>query len=232
MRGSEDIEVILFDVDGTLFDQREAHRRALYQIKERYDVFKDIDMDEMVQTFREIDKEAIEGFRNGVSLNELRWKRSENFLKELGISQSFTETFHEEFYRIYPSIPAEVKGAKEVVEYLKPRCDLGVLSNSTEEVQMKKLQTLELTKYFDEFIFSEEVGSRKPDRGIFLHALEKFDKSIDRFLYVGNSFRSDVRGAMKVGMKACWLNRSNEKKGDGPTPTLEIQGLVELLNIY
>lgn len=76
------------------------------------------------------------------------------------------------------------------------------------------------------------MGSRKPDEDIFLHALEKFGKSGPRFLYVGDSFRSDVRGAKKVGMKTCWLNRSNEKKGGGPTPILEIDELVELLEIF
>jgi len=140
MRGSEDIEVILFDVDDTLFDQREAHHRALRQIKERYDVFKGIDMDEIIHTFREIDDEIIKDFRGGVPLNEVRWKRSKRFVKSLSISQDFAETFHEKFYRIYPSIPVEVERAREVVEDLNSRYELGILSNSTEKVQMENFK--------------------------------------------------------------------------------------------
>ena len=94
---------------------------------------------------------------------------------------------------------------------------------------MKKLNVLELTEYFDKFIFSEEVGSRKPDKEIFLHALEKVDKNGESCLYVGNSFRTDIKGAKKVGMKTCWLNRQGKQKED--VPDLEIKELSELLEI-
>jgi len=227
----KDIDVIFFDVDDTLFDQHEAHRRALNQLKNKYQVFDEVDLEDVIQAFEEADSEAIEEFRNSVPMEELRWNRSEKFLKKLGVTQDFTETFHEEFYRIYPSIPVEVDGAEKVVKELHSRYELGVLTNSTEEVQMEKLRVLELKEYFDTFVFSEEVGSRKPDEGIFLHALDEVNKSSERCMYVGNSFRSDIKGAEKVGMRTCWLNRHDEKAED-TIPDLEIKELSELLEIF
>ncbi|MEF8873751.1 MAG: HAD family hydrolase [Candidatus Thermoplasmatota archaeon] len=233
MRSSEleKIEVIFFDVDDTLFEQKKAHKETLYRIKDSYDFFEGIGMNELTRTFEETDKEAIEEFRNGVPMKELRWNRSEKFLKKIGVDEDLTETFHEEFYRIYPTLPMGIEGAEETVKYLASGYELGILTNSTEEVQMKKIHALDLAEYFDLFIFSEEVGSRKPDEGIFLHALEKVDKSSDRCLYVGNSYRSDIEGASKVGMRTCWLNREGEKRGDMQKPTLEIKKLRELLEI-
>lgn len=227
----KDIDVIFFDVDDTLFDQHEAHRRALNQLKNKYQVFDEVDLEDVIQAFEEADSEAIEEFRNSVPMEELRWNRSERFLKKLGVTQDFTDTFHEEFYRIYPSIPVEVDGAEKVVKELNSRYELGVLTNSTEEVQMEKLRVLELKEYFDTFVFSEEVGSRKPDERIFLHALDEVNKSSERCMYVGNSFRSDIKGAEKVGMWTCWLNRHDEKAED-TIPDLEIKELSELLEIF
>jgi len=227
----KEIDVIFFDVDDTLFDQQEAHRRALHKIKNRYQVFDGVDMDEIIQAFKEADRDAIEEFRNSVPMKDLRWNRSERFLKKIGISEDFTETFHKQFYRIYPSIPVEIEGAKKLVDYLNSRYELGILTNSTEEVQMKKLRALKLTEYFDKFIFSEEVGSRKPDEEIFLHALGEVDKSGESCLYIGNSYRTDIKGAKKVGMRTGWLNRDGKQKEDGLEPDLEIRELSELIEI-
>jgi len=228
LNGNE-LEVIFFDVDDTLFDQQEAHRRALYQIKNRYQVFDGVDMDEIIQAFEEADREAIKDFRNSVPMEDLRWNRSERFLKKIGVNEDFVETFHKQLYRIYPSIPVEIEGAKKLVEYLNSKYELGILTNSTEEIQMQKLRVLELTEYFDKFIFSEEVGSRKPEKEIFLHALEEVDKSSESCLYVGNSFRSDIKGAKKVGMRTCWLNRQGKQKEE--ELDIEIRKLSELLEI-
>ncbi len=234
MRSSklEGIEVIFFDVDDTLFDQQKAHKIALQKIKDRYGVFDGLDMKKIIQAFKAADDEAMDEFRDGVSIDKLRWNRSERFLKKVGVDEDFTETFHQEFYRIYPSIPVEIEGAKEVVIELNSRYDLGILSNSTKKIQMKKLNTLELTKYFNHYIFSEEVGFRKPDKEIFLHALDKVDKSSEQCLYVGDSFRSDIKGAEKVGIRTCWLNRDNGYKEDENLPDIKIKKLSTLLKYF
>ncbi len=233
MRNSEleNIDVILFDLDDTLFNQQKAHRRTLNQIKNSHEFFDKIDLEEMLEAFKEADSEAIDEFRNGVPMEDLRLNRSRRFLKKLGVNEDLAETFHEEFYRIYPYIPVEIEGAEEVVRYLNSKYALGILTNSTEQTQMKKLQTLELAEYFNTFIFSEGVGSRKPDEEIFRKALEKVEKNSNQCLYVGNSFRSDIKGAEKVGMWTCWLNRDGKEKGDEISPDLEIRELGELLKI-
>jgi len=227
----EDLDFIFFDVDDTLFDQQKSHQIALQEIKGRYDIFERFDMEQIIRAFEEADDEAVDEFRNGEAMDDLRWNRSERFLKKLGVDNDFTKTFHDEFYRIYPTIPVEIEGAEEVIKELGSKYELGVLSNSTEEIQMKKLQALNLTHYFEEFIFSEEAGSRKPDKEIFLHSIDIVDRSSDRCLYVGNSFRIDVEGAQKVGMRTCWLNRHDEKKKGGPEPDIEIKELRNLLEI-
>ncbi len=227
----EDLEVIFFDLDDTLFDQQMAHQKALYQMKDRYEAFEGVNVEKMIKAFEESDIEAIDEFRNGVAMDELRWNRSEKFLKKIGVNKDFTEKFHEEFYRLYPSIPVEIEGAREVVDYLNTKYKLGIITNSTEKIQMKKLQALEITEYFDEFFFSEEVGSRKPDKEIFLYALDEVDKSSERCLFVGNSLRSDIKGAKKVGMRTCWLNRDGKHKEECQEPDLEISELCELLEI-
>lgn len=223
-----DLEVVFFDVDDTLFDKQEAHERALKEIWEERPFFHGIDIDELLNAFHQADREAIDGFRDGVPMKELRWNRSMRVLEKLGVDTEHTDRFHADFSRIYPSIPVEIEGAKEVIPTLSQRYELGILTNSTRDVQMRKLSVLEIKDHFEEFVFSEEVGSRKPDKGVFEHALKLVDREPEQVLYVGDSYRADVKGAKKVNMRTCWLNR-HKKKEDGPEPDLNIAGLPELL---
>lgn len=226
---SEEIETVFFDVDDTLFDQRRAHRLALKEIKERCsEHFHGVDYRELVEAFERADQKSIEDFREGVPLNEIREERSEDMLRELSIDVSFSEELTELFYEIYPSMECGMKGVEEVVKGLHGDRILGVITNSSKEVQMRKLKTLEIIDHFETLVFSEEIGYRKPDGRIFLEALGRVDCKPQDCLYVGDSYRSDVVGASRVGMHTCWLNLDGRADGD-VEPDVIISELTELL---
>jgi putative hydrolase of the HAD superfamily len=52
---------------------------------------------------------------------------------------------------------------------------------------------------------SEVIGSLKPDPLPFTELARTMGYSPGEMLYVGNSFRYDVLGAQKTGMKAAWV---------------------------
>ena len=64
-------------------------------------------------------------------------------------------------------------------------------------------------------VFSEEVGVRKPDAEIFLHACRQLEVEAGATMYVGDNLVTDVQGAADVGMttvQALWF-RADDTPG-------------------
>jgi HAD superfamily hydrolase (TIGR01549 family) len=79
-------------------------------------------------------------------------------------------------------------------------------------------------------IYSFEAGFRKPDPEIFYAACERFGVNPEECLMVGDNLEADVRGALKVGMKAALIDRPGEVKADIiPADALALRTLTELL---
>jgi len=66
-----------------------------------------------------------------------------------------------------------------------------------------------ISTYIDYAIFSDEVGICKPDRRIFLKALEALGSEASTSVHVGDGIVEDVGGALSVGMNAILINRSS-----------------------
>ncbi len=222
------IEVIFFDIDGTLFDQRSAHELALTEISDKYEIFKDISKEELISAFREADERALKEFNDGVPLDKIRRQRSENILSSLDLDTNFSEEFTSIFYHLYPSMDAGFKCIDDIVEKAKEEHEIGIISNGSSEVQLTKLKAINLLHHFDVLLFSEEMGYRKPDRRIFLKAANSMGTEPEKCLYVGDYYFADIFGADKVGMRTCWINH-HDQKPDGPEPDIEVNDICQLL---
>ena len=68
------------------------------------------------------------------------------------------------------------------------------------------LTNLDISKYFDFCIFSDEIGLSKPSSGFFEKVFEQ--TNLDKFevLHVGDNFKADYEGAVKYGFKALHIN--------------------------
>jgi len=65
-----------------------------------------------------------------------------------------------------------------------------------------------LAGHLDATVFSEEVGVRKPDPGIYLHCCRQLGVDPSEVMHVGDSLVADVGGARAVGMatvQALWF---------------------------
>jgi FMN phosphatase YigB (HAD superfamily) len=80
------------------------------------------------------------------------------------------------------------------------------------------VESFGLTEQFDVIVFSEEVGFRKPQPEIFLHALRKLGVDPENAMFVGDGLDTDVQGAAQVGMatvQALWF-RADDIPGIEP----------------
>ncbi len=115
------------------------------------------------------------------------------------------------FKDIMPDVESwvEYPDVRPALERLRRRdFKLGVVSNATDLLN-KVLHNLDLSKYFDFVIISDEVGVRKPSPRIFLMAAEEAGASPSRSIYLGDKPTVDIQGATKAGMNAILVDRAN-----------------------
>jgi len=84
---------------------------------------------------------------------------------------------------------------------------LGVVGNWDHRLP-DLLRRLRLAKFFGSITYSAKAGVEKPDRRIFLHALEELGVEPAAALHVGDGRLEDVEGAVAAGLKALHLTRN------------------------
>ncbi len=117
----------------------------------------------------------------------------------------------------------------ELLNVLKPRLRLAVITNGASDTQRGTLRLLGIEQVFDAIVISGEVGVAKPDKSVFTLAVQKLGVKKENAWHVGDSMKTDVAGALGAGLTAVWLNRAGvPRKEDDPKPHHEIRSLKEL----
>jgi putative hydrolase of the HAD superfamily len=105
---------------------------------------------------------------------------------------------------------------------------LGVVSNWSWNLRDRVVQA-GLDGFFEVVWASAYAGCNKPHPGIFFQALVQMDLSVERALYVGDSYVHDVVGARSAGLDAVLLDREGTA-GEPDCPVIhDLGGLLELL---
>lgn len=103
-----------------------------------------------------------------------------------------------------------VPNTREILDYLRPRYRLHIITNGFEEIQAKKMRNSGIADYFDQVINSEMAGVKKPDPLIFRLALERTGALPKKAIMVGDSLEADILGARALGMHTLHLNVHND----------------------
>lgn len=202
------IKSVIFDIDGTMYDYDFAHNKAFEKVAcYVHDNFF-IDREDFYRQHKEVQKEIELRLGKNSSAIHNRLIRYEVFLEKLG-KPLFPHTMN--MYKLYwntliDNIIPE-KGLREFMEYIKSlNIKIGVGTNMTAYMQYKKLEKLGVSKYIDFIVTSEEVGCEKPSEKFFEYCIEKSTFKPSECIFIGDSFKNDVEGAIKCGMKAVWYN--------------------------
>jgi putative hydrolase of the HAD superfamily len=106
-------------------------------------------------------------------------------------------------------------------------CDVGFTPSSH---LRDHLERRGLLKYFDGWSFSDDVGAYKPDRVIFEHALGTLGKPpAERVAHVGDLRRTDVAGALGMGMTAVrYTGVFDDPPENGPEATYTVDNYSDM----
>jgi HAD superfamily hydrolase (TIGR01549 family) len=208
------LKAVLFDLDDTLFDHRLCSRNALEQVRIQFPFFNNINLDEMEKIHLRLLDEIHLSYvlANKMTLEEARAARFNLLLKYTGNEQNEflakeIAIFYNQCYENGEWTP--IPGALELLNELKLKYKIGVISNNFTQGQIKKIEKCGLTSLIDEIVTSEDTGFTKPDKKIFWILLNKMNVSSGEAVMIGDAWKVDILGAVNAGIKPVWFNRHN-----------------------
>ena len=217
---------VFFDLDHTLWDFETNSDKTFAYIFERNRVT--LDLERFTETYRPINRKYWKLFREDkVSKSDLRYSRlREAFdVLEFEAGDDLIHTLSEE-YIAYLSLNNQLFAhALEVLEYLRKKYSLHIITNGFEEVQHRKLASSRLEPYFEHVVTSENVGVKKPDPRILQYALEKAEARPTESIMIGDNYEADIQGALNVGMRAIMCEFNGELPREDVTT---VKTLLEL----
>lgn len=222
---------LFFDLDHTLWDFERNSHECLIEIYEQFNL-KSLGINELeafLSKFSEINKlhwDLLE--KKEITIDQLRRRRFTETLEPFGviIDEEFGLKINDTFLALLPHKSHLIEGAIEVLEYLKPKYELHIISNGWQEIQIRKMESSAILHYFNEIITNERAEARKPDKQIFEYAINLTNASLSNSLMIGDNYEADIKGAMNANLDTVFYNP--EKQSIIEKPTFEILNLVDL----
>lgn len=223
---------LFFDLDRTLWDFESNSRETIQELFFEMNLNKSIaDFDSFYETYKVRNAEQWAIYREGkVRKNDLRVNRfylamTDHNFDIIDVAKKFDILYVERSplkKKLFPDV-------QMVLEDLSSIYKLHIITNGFKEVQYIKLKNCDLIKYFDKIFTSEEVGSIKPKKEIFRHALKSCNAKKTESIMIGDDLEVDILGAKNVGLDQIFVNYDRIKHSEEITH--EIFSFREILNI-
>ena len=221
---------LFFDLDHTLWDFEKNANETLHTLYERHNFahFGTFSVEEFIRVYSDINHALWRLYQsNKISQTQLREVRFVRTLTRLGLAEDqVPATISAEFTDILPQKAAVFPYTHEVLDYLKLKYRLHLITNGFNDIQGIKLASSNLTHYFEEIITSEHSGHLKPDPRMFRHALARTGASAAESLMIGDNLECDVLGAYNAGIDQVYFNPAKRRHFN--QITYEISCLSEL----
>ena len=140
-------------------------------------------------------------------------------------------TMSDDFLALTTAHFSLLPGAEEIVRYLAEKYPLTIVTNGFVEVQYEKFDKSGLKDYFSHIVLSEEVGCQKPNPRIFEEALRMNGFQAEDVVMIGDSWNSDIQGAINAGIDQIWIRKSKDPLPEGQSATYLVQSLSEVMEI-
>jgi 2-haloalkanoic acid dehalogenase type II len=205
------ITTILFDLDDTLFDHAGTARAALAATAAGRSSLQGVSVEELYQRYSELLEEMHPLVMTGqISYLAARHERFQRLLVpyEPAPTAADVSELATQHYGYYQQLRRSVPGALALLQALKPEYKIGIVTNNRLAEQQEKLHYLGMSELVDVLITSEEIGVLKPDPRIYQVALERLGVGPAETVMVGDNWQADVLGALAVGIRPIWLNRT------------------------
>lgn len=220
------LPIVLLDLDDTILDFHAAERRALRLAFEQLGISTD---ERILDRYSVINKYCWEQLELGRrSREQILTDRFCMLFEEEGIAVSGAQA-----QAVYEGHLCEghffVPGAPELLETLRGKYRLFIISNGNIKTQAGRLASAGISPYFENIFISEAIGCNKPSVEFFERCIAQipdFDRR--RAIVVGDSLSSDIRGGINAGIMTCWFAPHGKAPGADTVPDHIITALPQL----
>lgn len=192
---------IFFDLDNTLWDFDRNSALTFARIWEQERIL--IDLDDFMREYGPINRAFWKLYRDGrITKDELRYHRLRSVFNTLDypVTDALIHSISEAYIAILSSFGHLLPNARGILDYLRPRYRLHIITNGFREVQGRKMQSAGITGYFSVVVDSEMAGAKKPNRRIFDLAVVKAGTRPENSVMIGDDLEADILGAGAVGL--------------------------------
>ncbi|TJY37163.1 YjjG family noncanonical pyrimidine nucleotidase [Pontimicrobium aquaticum] len=206
------ISHVFFDLDHTLWDFDKNSGLTFKKIFQINGI--DTNLKEFLEVYEPINFHYWKLYREEkIEKSKLRFGRLHDAFTELNITvkPSMIYKLSEDYITHLCTFNHLFDDAIEILEYLKSKYQLHIITNGFKEVQHGKLNNANIDHYFKTVTNSEMVGVKKPNPKIFNHALNIAKASTSNSIMIGDNLEADVQGALDVGLEAICFNYHKEK---------------------
>lgn len=170
----------------------------------------------------------VEGYRHIET-----WEIVDKVLESVGYYSSEARNEIVQMYEeaILCNPPTLKEGVFEALEYVQGRYKIGLISVtgvSPGRIIRNILYDLEILDYFEVLTFSDEVKYVKPNPLLFKDCLDELGVKPEKTVHVGDSFKSDIVGAIDSGMRTIWVKTLEQVQKEGYIPDYVIHSLLEI----
>ncbi len=226
-------EVVLFDLDDTLFDHHGAMADAIRALSDRFPELGQSDerawVTDYSQLVEELHPRVLAGSLSPFEARRLRWRRL-LAARQLDPRPELVDGLAAEYGRAYERYRRPVPGAAALLATLRARgVRLGIVTNNLVREAADKLASIGLDEYAGALFCSESVGVEKPDPRIFAWAVRELGGSPSSSVMVGDRWETDVVGSRHAGLTPVWFNRFGARPPDpsvATIPSLEPAGTI------
>ena len=212
MINTHSVTDIFFDLDHTLWDFEKNSGLAFNEIFIELNF--PFSLDVFLKLYNPINHAQWKLYReNKITQEDLRFNRLNMTFEKLNYSASIglIDKISEQYITYLSTFPHLFEGAIELLEALKSRFKLHIITNGFDKVQQFKIENSGIESFF-EFVFTaEKVGFKKPHPEIFIQSLKTVNTTAEASIMIGDSFEADILGALNQGMQAIHFNSHNEE---------------------
>lgn len=221
------IRNILFDLDDTLFDFRQAEKIALSKTLLHIGIEPKA---EMLARYSDINLAQWKLLEQGkLTLEEVKVRRYQLFFDEIGIAYSAKHAT-EYYENLLGTGHYFVDGAETLLTTLSGSYRLYLVTNGSTAVQKRRIESAGISKYLNDVFISQEIGFDKPHPEFFDYCFSKIPQfKKQETLIVGDSLSSDIKGGKDSGITTVWFTADTSEKSSEIIPNYEIHKLLDLI---
>lgn len=223
------IKAIIFDLDETLYDYKNADQISYDQVKKYLAKKKACTVTE-ISPFISKAKELVKKTLSSHTSSHNRILYFQKLVEILNLPYNEADKINKLYWETFYDSISSREGVVELFDYLKEqKIKIAILTNFTTDYQFEKLKKLNLLKYIDVLVTSEEIGVEKPDRRIFQTVINKLNLLPNQLLMVGDDFVSDIEGAIQSKIYAAHFNSEKIAIGSDYLSFTKFDQLLQLL---